>query len=462
MKYMPAFVLCVLIAISIHVTPEGYASDSSSTDTSPKVYAFTNGQWFDGRTFQDTIFYVKNGLLTKTRPQVVDETINLNGQFVLPPFGEAHTHNVEGPWNIDHTILTYLQHGIFYVKNLNNIREFSEQIQDKINSSQSIDVAFAHGGLTSTTGHPIALYENLLRLHRYEPIIGKKAQGWFNNRAYFVIDSNQDLDRTWPKIIAGKPDFLKIYIGQISPVAPHAHAPQAQFHRGLHANLIDPIVRRAHKNGLRVSAHVETAADFRQAVLRGVDEVAHTPGWYLPTVKHASATILQKHDADLALQHNVTVVSTTVAGAFPPAGHHQHGHASPHADDSHARGNHQKPTQQPIQQTAETIQRDNLQLLHRQGVKIAIGSDHAETSRAEALHLHDLGIFDNLTLLKLWCENTAATIFPHRKIGRLTEGYEANFIVLQGNPIQDFEQIRHITLRVKQGKPLFIIDPYAH
>ncbi|GJL49901.1 MAG: hypothetical protein NPIRA01_11280 [Nitrospirales bacterium] len=461
MKYMPVFVLSVMIALSIHATPQGYASNSSSTETLPKVYAFTNGKWFDGRTFQDTIFYVKNGFLTKTRPPVVDETINLKGQFVLPPFGEAHTHNVEGPWNIDQTIQTYLRHGVFYVKNLNNIREFAEQIQNKINNPQSIDVAFAHAGITSSDGHPIRLYEEVLRLHRYEPIIGKKTPGWFNNRGYFVIDSRQDLDRTWPKIVAGKPDFLKIYIGQISPVAPHAHAPQARFHRGLYANLIAPIVRRAHKNGLRVSAHVETAADFRQAVQSGVNEIAHTPGWYIPTVEQASETILQKHDADLALQHNVTVVSTTVASLISPSEQHQ-SDADPHAHSSESQTDHHNTHAQHIQQAAEKIQRDNLQLLHQRGVKVAIGSDHAETSRAEALHLHNLEIFDNLTLLKLWCENTAATIFPHRKIGKLTEGYEANFIVLQGDPIQDFEQIRHITLRVKHGKPLFITDPHAH
>ena len=114
-----------------------------------------------------------------------------------------------------------------------------------------------------------------------------------------------------------------------------------------------------------------------------------------------------------------------------------------------------------IQRTAQTIQRDNLQLLHRHGVNIAIGSDHAETSLAEALHLQDLGVFHNRTLLKLWCENTADAIFPGRKIGKLQEGYEASFLVLAGDPIRDFQQVRQITLRVKQGVPLSI-EPHVH
>jgi len=437
-------------------TSEVHASDSTSTSSAQKVYKVTNGKWFDGRTFQETIFYVKNGLLTKTRPPVVDETINLKGQFVLPPFGEAHTHNVEGPWNIDQTIQSYLRDGVFYVKNLNNIREFSEQIQNKINIPQSIDVAFAHAGLTSSHGHPISLYENVLRLHRYEPIIGKKQQGWFNNRAYFVIDSSQDLDRTWPKILLGNPNFLKIYIGESSAIDTPPHSSQPHFRRGLNADLIAPIITRAHNHGLRVSAHVETAADFRQAVLSRVDEIAHTPGWFIPNVYQAQTTVLQQQDAELAHQLNVTVVSTTVAGAFPSSGHQQHAHAPSHGHNLNTRADHQETDTRQIQQTAEKIQRDNLQLLHQQGVTIAIGSDHAETSLAEALHLHDLRIFDNLTLLKLWCENTAETIFPHRKIGKLQGGYEASFIVLPDNPIQDFQQVRHITLHVKQGIPLLV------
>lgn len=66
-------------------------------------------------------------------------------------------------------------------------------------------------------------------------------------------------------------------------------------------------------------------------------------------------------------------------------------------------------------------------------------------------HLRDLGIFSNLRLLKIWVEETPGTIFPHRLIGRLTPGYEASFLVLERNPLDDFSAVREIRLRVKQG-----------
>lgn len=81
-------------------------------------------------------------------------------------------------------------------------------------------------------------------------------------------------------------------------------------------------------------------------------------------------------------------------------------------------------------------------------------SDHAATSLSEAMNLLELKIFDNLTLLKMWCETTPATIFPERKIGRLQEGYEASFLVLKKNPLENFEHVATITMRVKQGHRL--------
>lgn len=60
----------------------------------------------------------------------------------------------------------------------------------------------------------------------------------------------------------------------------------------------------------------------------------------------------------------------------------------------------------------------------------------------------------NLELLKIWSETTPRAIFPQRNIGALEEGYEANSIVLEGNPIQDFSRVKRIRIRVKQGDPL--------
>ena len=60
----------------------------------------------------------------------------------------------------------------------------------------------------------------------------------------------------------------------------------------------------------------------------------------------------------------------------------------------------------------------NLRVLQKHRVPIAIGSDSfRQTALAEALSLAKLQALYNLTLLKMWCETTAVTIFPRRRIG---------------------------------------------
>ena len=99
-----------------------------------------------------------------------------------------------------------------------------------------------------------------------------------------------------------------------------------------------------------------------------------------------------------------------------------------------------------------------MKLLHENGVLLAIGSDNpTDSSVGEIQYLQKLGIFDNLTLLKMWTETTAKAIFPKRKIGALKEGYEASFLALEGNPLEDLQNVRRIKFRLKQG---FLLGPH--
>ena len=136
------------------------------------------------------------------------------------------------------------------------------------------------------------------------------------------------------------------------------------------------------------------------------------------------------YDDEKGARRHITVVTTTYVSTAEMAGAEMAGQLS------WARG----------------IQARNLRLLHRAGVDLAIGSDvYGTTSLAEAMNLQALGVFDNLTLLKMWCETSARTIFPRRRIGHLEAGYEASFLVLGGNPLADFGAVKDIKLRFKQG-----------
>lgn len=447
---MSRILLCLIVILAGCAGGTGLSSSAkASQQTGPSgsdSYAFINGRWFDGRGFQAATWYSVQGRLTRTPPQGRVETVDLSGLFVVPPFGEAHNHNVEGPWNVQAVVERYLKDGVFYVKNPNNVRDFAVQIRSVVNQPASIDATFAHAGLTGRGGHPVALYEDVLRTSRYEPVIGAIERGWFENRSYIVLDTDADLETKWPLITSGRPDFLKVYLVHSEDEDATGTSGQSPQRSGLHPRLVAQIVAKAHAAGLQVTAHVETAEDFRQAVRAGVDELAHVPGWLVTSAADGESARLTEADARLALERHVRVVTTAVAGSAMPSvpGHHPHGH-----HDGHAAGmsdHHPAADDNRLQ-----ILKDNLALLHRAGVRVVVGSDHAETSLAEVMQLDRLDLFDNLTLLKMWCEDTPASIFPGRRIGRFDEGYEASFVALAGNPVEDFSQVQRIVRRFKQG-----------
>ena len=98
----------------------------------------------------------------------------------------------------------------------------------------------------------------------------------------------------------------------------------------------------------------------------------------------------------------------------------------------------------------------NLKVLVKHGARLALGSDrYGQTPVDDVMYLQRLKVFSNLDLFKYWCESTPQMIFPNRRIGRLQDGYEASFLVLAGNPLSDFSQVKNIRMRFKQGSFLW-------
>jgi hypothetical protein len=397
-----------------------------------KTYEFSNGLWFDGQKFIKKSFYSVHGVLRSQKPQHVDSVIDLSNKYVIPPFGEAHNHNVAQSPHLDRIIKAYLAAGIFYVKNPNSLPRSTTPLAGKINTPQSIDVIFSNGGLTGSGGHPIELVE--LNIRR-----GVWTQADREGAFYFTVDNNAELDNKWNEILSGRPHFIKTYLLYSEEYDKRKNDNDYRGWRGLDPALLPEIVLRAHKAGLRVSTHVESATDFHHALLAGVDEINHLPGFRPEKDDPAKYANIARYkiseaDARLAAERNVFVVTTVgdvleVIDKIEP-----------------------ESPQEKLAAAVRALLKDNLLTLSKHKVRLAIGSDkYGGTSLSEAMALKELGIFDNLTLLKMWCEVTAEAIFPKRKIGRLTDGYEASFLVLDADPVENFTNVKSINMRVKQG-----------
>lgn len=402
-----------------------------------KSYQFVNGQWFDGKSFRRRTFYSVNGLFTRNKPAKIVEVVDLKGGFVLPPFSDAHTHHFDNPANIAQHVAMNLRDGIFYAKVPTDVRTRSKKVTDKVNRPDSIDVSYSHGGLSASNGHPLAVYEGLALLRRpggfdAEQTQKVRASRLVDNDAYYIIDTVEDLERKWPKILEGRPDFIKVYLLHSEEYEERRKRTDTVGDRGLDPKLVPLIVERAHAAALRVSAHVDTAADYRVAMYAGVDEMVHMPGYYIAA--NADPRMYQLTEADVkeTARRGVWVIPAPVFSET----------FDPQSQAFNAR----------IKERTDAVRNPNLKLLQRYKVKIAFGSDSFGRSPVkDVLYLKTLGVFSNLEMLKIWCEETPRTIFPNRKIGLLAEGYEASFLVLDGNPLLDFEQIQNIRTRVKQG-----------
>lgn len=396
----------------------------------PVTFKFINGKWFNGTAFEDRNVFVKDGLFTSTLSKV-DTTVDLKGQYVIPPFSEAHSHSLEGLGNFDATIKAYLRDGVFYVKNPNNIRPWTEKIRPKLNSPHTLDAVFANGGLTSTGGHPELLYEDRLRQH-VGSLIENSPRGWFKDKSYYNIDSEKDFLEKWPAIKEGKPDFIKVYLANSEDIGKTPPPSKYTFRKGLDPALVVKIVKKAHDDGLRVAAHVETRIDFLNALEAGVDEITHVPGFYLFSKDHLDRYRLTKADAELAARKKVFVCTAIFSRNL---------------------------TEDPELMTeVDKMQAYNISMLQKNGALVVIGSDHARSPHDEMDALVKMNILDNATLLKMWCETSAQSIFPKRKLGLLKNEYESSFVVLPGNPIQDFGNTKKVTLRFKQGHILTDAD----
>jgi imidazolonepropionase-like amidohydrolase len=417
---MQVNMLRIVVAASVALLTVGACAHRGPT--SPEAqFRLVNGQWFDGKAFVRRDMTVADGQLRDGAVRG-GEVIDLGGGFVVPPFCEAHNHNLpalrrEGSLA---TIARYRKDGIFYVQITGALTADASARSGLFNRPDSIDVSFAFTSLTATGGHPTLLIRDLLIPMGELP--GETLES-LKGRRYFIIDDAADLDRQWQSILDQHPDLIKAFLVDSDNYAKLRDVDVPRGQKGLNPALAPEIVRRAHAAGLQAVFHVRTAADFRVALAAGADQIAHFPGLI-------SAEDVPDADFQTAARRGTAIHTTVVAGAGagPPL---------PPAEDLRRR---------------EAL-KESLMRAQRLGVNLVAGSDLANAnSRVEIQALRQFGIFSNAELLAMWGQRCAQAVFPKRRVGRLDDGFEASFLVLQGDPLADFENTGRIVRAMKDGR----------
>jgi imidazolonepropionase-like amidohydrolase len=86
---------------------------------------------------------------------------------------------------------------------------------------------------------------------------------------------------------------------------------------------------------------------------------------------------------------------------------------------------------------------------------LLVGSDRGEyNSIDEAVFLVNRGFMTKSEVLQSLTKTTVEKLFVHRKIGEHGNGFEATFVVLDANPLENINHIRTVKMVVKRGHTL--------
>jgi imidazolonepropionase-like amidohydrolase len=402
---------------------------------------FTNGNWWINSRFKKQNVYTINGVFSFAKPLTIDSSIDLQNQFCIPPFGDAHTHNMDGSYGLKEKIKEYLTEGVFYVQVLGNYGSGAMQARPLLKKENVLEVTYANGLLTATYGHGFYPYEpmamgfyNPSDQFKYADSVKKSRKA--DNNAYYLLDSISDVDTKWPLIMKYKPDHIKICLLDAADYAAKRKAEKVETY-GLSPEVAAYVVQKAHAAGLRVFAHVETADDARLCAKIGVDALAHLPGYGWDGDDATSRKYcITKEDVKLFKKAGLTVIPTMNID-----------HTKTYDDKGNMTLHPEKFA------VALKYKKNILRYLYNAKVHIALGADYyGKTVAPEIDSLIVQQIFTAAQLLDLWSKQTTQHIFPNRKLGEIKEGYEASFLVLKENPVINIESIKTIVWRIKMGK----------
>lgn len=386
--------------------------------SAPLSWELKNARWFDGEQIRRGNLYVEDGVFVAKKPARVNRKMDLRGQQVLiSPLAEAHNHNLQTAWGWGQYADQYIDEGVLYAAMLCGDPASVAEVRPLAAAPAAPEVSFVTACITSPDGYPLAAV-----------LPQASAEAAAAQNQIVLVDSPEQARAQWPAIKARGGTWLRIVLAHSE--RPELRQQPAMFgHLGLHPDTASELTRLAHADGLRVVAHVETAADFDAALAAGVDTIAHLPGYANTADEAPERFAISEASATLAARQRTAVITTTAATALfklDPA---------------------------PLAAMRE-VQRANLARLQAAGAPLLIGSDvFIGTARAELHALDALGL-DRATLLRLATQDTPRALFPGRKLGCFDAGCEASFLLLGGDPLADLAQLDMPLLRVKQGRLL--------
>ena len=404
-----------------------------SPEVAEDVTRFKNAQVFDGEAFVARDLCVSDALIVDC-PSLAGDEVDVSGTFITPPFGDAHTHHFDGPYTFEwHTGLG-LDTGAFYAMTMTAPNSGVAQIRDRFRGADRVDVATSLGGITGPESHPAEIYEALrLGFRSYEEQLANvdkiRASKLSADNAYYIVESEEDVDAKLALLLEAEPDHIKIYLR-------HSERYSEGWGKwgpggGIDPDLAPYITSRAREEGLRTAFAVSNVSDFEVSLVAGADLVTHLP-CYQDTEQDPSSPYF---DLDAAEECLITKDQAQRAGAS--------GMVSTLIVSEWENDRPQK---------YDDWEKQNIAQLSEAGAPLAVAVDsYGRTLTKGLIAGVEEGFLSAPDLLRISTMDTPKAIFPDRTVGCLDVGCEASFIGFNGDPLVDINVIDELNLRVKDG-----------
>jgi imidazolonepropionase-like amidohydrolase len=353
----------------------------------------------DGRVLDNATLVVDGTKLTQVGGMAPAgaNRVNLAGKTVMPMFLDTHVHL--SPTR-DGVVRDLKQRAYFGVGAAMSMGTDNYEVLDLRNKDTPGMARFlsAGKGLSRTEGRPT-----------------------------LEINSVEEARKAVQTNAAHKVDIIKVWVddreGKVDKVLPSQYA---------------AAIDEAHKNGLRVTAHIFNEEDGKRLIRAGVDAFAHSvrdkdiDDEMLALYKSKPNLVVNPNLPDRGVKQDLSWLKSSL----PPAEYAKL-----------EEGN----TDRPKAQAAYGIQARNLAKINAAGVKIVLGTDgnrpwgpHEEAADMVAAGMTPAQVITSAT-------KSAAEFLKMPDTGTLEVGKNADFIVLDANPLDDITNTRKISQVVLRG-----------
>jgi imidazolonepropionase-like amidohydrolase len=353
----------------------------------------------DGRVLDNTTLVVSGTKITQVGGTVpaAATRVNLAGKTVMPMFIDTHTHLST---TRDKLVLDLRQRAYFGVGAALSLGTDNYDLLDLRNKDTPGMARFfsAGKGISRTEGRPT-----------------------------LEINSVEEARKAVQTNVGYKVDIIKVWVddrdGKFDKVLPSQY---------------EAVIDEAHKNGLRVTAHIFNEIDGKRLIRAGIDAFAHSvrdkdiDDEMLSLYKSKPNLVVNPNLPDRGIKQDVSWLKASLA----PADYTK-------LEESN--------TDRPRQQAAYGIQARNLAKINAAGVKIVLGTDgnRAWAPHEEAADMVAAG----MTPMQVIIAGTknAAEFLKMSDTGTLEVGKNADFMVLDANPVDDITNTRKISQVILRG-----------